>query len=138
MGVEGGREREGREIVINLCAHVYIFRTRGQLCDFTFLSCHGQAELDEWKRMYEMNVEKEKAALEDAVKKRKDEEQKAEAAALKLKQIQQEEGLTRIEGALRHRRQGEEVKEAERKLQRLEAEEQAVNTKKGESNECLD
>ena len=85
-----------------------------------------------------MNVEKEKAALEDAVKKRKDEEQKAEAAALKLKQIQQEEGLTRIEGALRHRRQGEEVKEAERKLQRLEAEEQAVNTKKGESNECLD
>ena len=88
--------------------------------------------------MYEMNVEKEKVALEEAVKKRKGEEQKAETAALKLRQIQQEEGLTRIEGALRHRRQGEEVKEAERKLQRLEAEEQAVNTKKGRRNESLD
>ena len=88
--------------------------------------------------MYEMNVEKEKVALEEAVKKRKGEEQKAETAALKLRQFQQEEGLTRIEGALRHRRQGEEVKEAERKLQRLEAEEQAVNTKKGRRNESLD
>ena len=83
--------------------------------------------------MYEMNVEKEKAALEEAVRKRKEEEQRAEAAAVKLRKIQQEEGLTRMEGALRHRRQGEEVIEAEKKLQRLEAEELALNTKKGMS-----
>ena len=78
-----------------------------------------------------MNVEKEKAALEEAVRKRKEEEQKAEEAASKLRQIQKEEDLMRIEGALRHRRQGEELKEAEKKLQRLEAEEQAVTNKKG-------
>ncbi|XP_022803543.1 trichohyalin-like [Stylophora pistillata] len=87
-------------------------------------------ELEEWKRMYEMNVEQEKTALEDAVRKRREEEQKAAEAAEKLRQIQQEEELKRIEGALRHRRQGEEVKEAESKLKRLEVEEQAVQTKK--------
>ncbi|XP_027038331.1 trichohyalin-like [Pocillopora damicornis] len=87
-------------------------------------------ELEEWKRMYEMNVEQEKTALEDAVRKRREEEQKAAEAAEKLRQIQQEEDLKRIEGALRHRRQGEEVKEAESKLKRLEVEEQAVQAKK--------
>ena len=81
--------------------------------------------------MYETNVEKEKVALEEAVRKRKEEEQKAEEAASKLRQIQKEEDLMRIEGALRHRRHGEELKEAEKKLQRLEAEEQAVTNKKG-------
>ena len=81
--------------------------------------------------MYETNVAKEKEALEDTVRKRMEEERKAEAAALKLRKIQQEEGLARMEGALRHRRQGEEVMEAEKKLQRLEAEEQALKTKKG-------
>lgn len=86
--------------------------------------------------MYEMNVEKEKAALEEAVRKRKEEEQKAREAALKLQKIQQEEGFTRIEGALRHRRQGEEVMEAEKKLQKLEAEEKALSTKKGNLS-CL-
>ena len=70
-------------------------------------------------------------ALEEAVRKRKEEEQKAEEAASKLRQIQKEEDLMRIEGALRHRRHGEELKEAEKKLQRLEAEEQAVTNKKG-------
>ena len=92
-------------------------------------------ELEEWKRVYEMNVEQEKTALEDVVRKRREEEQKAAEAAEKLRQIQQEEDLKRIEGALRHRRQGEEVKEAESKLKRLEVEEQAVQAKKGESRE---
>ena len=86
--------------------------------------------------MYEMNVEKEKAALEEAVRKRMEEEQKAKEAALKLQKIQQEEGFTRMEGALRHRRQGEEVMEAEKKLQKLEAEEKALSTKKGNLS-CL-
>ena len=54
-------------------------------------------ELEEWKRMYEMNVEQEKTALEDAVRKRREEEQKAAEAAEKLRQIQQEEDLKRIE-----------------------------------------
>ena len=81
--------------------------------------------------MYEMNVENEKAALEEAVRKRKEEEQKAEEAASKLRQIQKEQDLMRIEGALQHRRHGEELKEAEKKLQRLEAEEQAVTNEKG-------
>ena len=83
-----------------------------------------------------MNVEKEKAALEEAVRKRMEEEQKAKEAALKLQKIQQEEGFTRMEGALRHRRQGEEVMEAEKKLQKLEAEEKALSTKKGNLS-CL-
>ena len=86
--------------------------------------------------MYEMNVEKEKAALEEAVRKRKEEEKKAKEAALKLQKIQQEEGFTRMEGALRHRRQGEEVMEAEKKLQKLEAEEKVLSTKKGKLS-CL-
>lgn len=86
--------------------------------------------------MYEMNVEKEKAALEEAVRKRKEEEQKAKEAAFKLQKIQQEEGFTRMEGALRHRRQGEKVIEAEKKLQKLEAEEKVLSTKKGNLS-CL-
>lgn len=31
-------------------------------------------ELEEWKKMYELNVEKEKIVLEDVVRKRKEEE----------------------------------------------------------------
>lgn len=92
-------------------------------------------ELEEWKWMYEMNVEQEKMVLEDVVCKRREEEQKVVEVVEKLCQIQQEEDLKWIEGVLCYRWQGEEVKEVESKLKRLEVEEQVVQVKKGEFRE---
>lgn len=117
-------------------------------------------ELEELRRSFEMNLEREKAALEESVKRRQEEERRAEEAAERLRHQQEqlrrqeeewkvkqqwnqqvrkeEQEARRLEEALRCKRAEEDMLQSQQKAKRMEAEEEVIRSRMGEYRVTID